>query len=228
MNPPDVVVVEGVDDAPTVINVGQVGGAPGAPGPPGDPGIVLSPDPPPTTDVLWGDTDEEGTAGGGGGVSDVFAQFTSVFLGVSVAKGTTITISYTNPLHGTATPLPEGWIYSADGTMVGVPPGVYSFTLNFNAPDQYWTGKVQGAYQYGTETDIVTLHSGAPVVGQGGAWFASTSGVAALQNTMGSTHPGLPGYTGPWFLVQMTHAAAAAGTNAAKWQLNVVRLGNIP
>ncbi len=233
-----------------VIEVGNIGGAKGDPGPPGPPGpagpagpegpegddstvpgppgIVLSPDPPPTTTVLWGDTDEPTNSGGGGGVNAVFAHSSPPFIGVSGAKGTTITVSFTNPLHGTPTTLPAGWSYSTDGTIVMVPPGVYTFSINVGGPDQYWSARIQGAYQYGTDTTYVVSYSSAPVLGQGGSYFSSVSCTAVLHNTTGQTTPALPGYTGPWFQIYMTHAAAAAATNAVQWQLNVTRLGDIP
>jgi hypothetical protein len=245
-------VIEVIDDASgspiEVIEI--VGGAPGPQGPtgptgpagpagpegpegddstvPGPPGIVLSPDPPPTTTVLWGDTDEATNSGGGGGVNAVFAHNSPPFIGVSVPKNTSIFLTFTNPVHGTPTTLPGGWAYNADGTVVGVTPGVYAFSLNFNAPDQYWLGKITGSYQLGTETDYVVLQTGLPTLGAGSAYFSTVSGTMVLHNTTGQTYPAFPGWTGPWFTVGFTHGAAATATNSVKWQFNVTRLGGIP
>jgi hypothetical protein len=209
-----------------VIEVGNVGGAPGPAGPPGDPGIVMSPDPPPTTDVLWADTDEEGSSGGGGGVSAVFAHYSS-FFGVSGAKNTSFAISYNNPAHGTASALPAGWVLSADGTNVGVSRGVYSFHLSWNAPDQYWYAEVQGSFLYGSDTNAVKFSPCAPVA-SGANWVGAVSGTAVLHNDTQQTNVLLPGHTGPWFVAILYHAAAATATNSVKWALNVTRLGDIP
>ena len=206
---------------------GAVGPASTVPGPLGPPGIVLSPGPPTTTNVLWGDTDEA-TNSAGGGVNAVFAHNSPPFFGLSVAKNTQVVVSFTNAAQGTATTLPGGWTYDPTGTAIEVPPGVYSFSLNFNAPDQYWVGKIQGAYQLGTETDFVLLHSSAPVKFAGTSWYSTVSATLALHNTTGQTSATVPGWTGPWFQLSFLHDAAAAGTNAVKWQFNVVRLGEIP
>jgi hypothetical protein len=187
----------------------------------------LTPGPPSTTNVLWGDTDEA-TNSAGGGVNAVFAHHSPPFVGVSAAKGTQIGVSFTNAAHGTPTTLPGGWTYNAAGNAIMLPPGVYAFSLNFNAPDQYWVGKLQGAHQLGTETDFVLVHSSAPVKFAGTTWYSTFSGTMVLHNTTGQTNPTVPGWTGPWFMLSFLHDAAAAATNAVQWQFNVVRLGEIP
>jgi hypothetical protein len=181
----------------------------------------MSPDPPPSATVLWADTDEYGSSGDSGAIA-VFAHI-SPAAGLSASPNATLSIKFSDLTYGQATPLPVGWQYNVnDDTKLIVPPGVYSFYLGWNAPDQYWYGRVQGVYQLGTASSVVDINPGAPVLIEStGMWSGSASGTAVLHNT-GNVDDA------PWFSIFLAHSQAATGSTAVKWTFNATRLGNLP
>jgi len=208
----------------TWVNSGPIQGPEGPDGPigpqgvMGPPGIIMSPEPPTVTTALWADTDEVGFDGNNG-VTGVFAHNTPPS-GLSLNPGSTVSVTFTVPSYGTATPLPPGWSYH--NTQVVVPPGIYSFHLGWNAPDEHWYGRIQGAYQLGTPLTYVDIVSGAPMLDEEDEiWYGSASGTAVLHNTQA-----LP--QAPWFSLTMTHSSQAPGGTSVVWAFNVTRLGNIP
>jgi hypothetical protein len=204
-------------------------GLPGPTGPEGDegdvgpPGIYMSPSPPLTTDLLWADTDEEGTGGSGGGgtggVNAVFAH-NSPAAGLSSAPGYFWMIQFDDPFYGTPTALPGGWAYASGATYVVVPAGVYSYYLSWTAPDQYWYGQIETGYQLGKTNTYIYINP-SPAMNIGGQWYGAAAGTVPIHNTGGLVDA-------PWFGFYMTHPSQASATNACKWQFNVTRLGDLP
>ena len=217
-------------------STGPVSTVPGPEGPEGDegpvgpPGLYMSPDPPPTTTLLWADTDEEGTGGTGGGgtggVSDVW--LVDADRGKALAPGAYHGVKW-NDQTVTSQPLaalPPGWLYEDTGTTLRFPAGVYAISLTSYAEDRDFSCGLQIRYPYGITTWDNEIYMDTPQ--------ASPHSYYKLAS-VSQTFPLTPWYDedwdeyyGPYLWFSIERPAAAIGTKTISWQFSMVRLGDIP
>jgi len=188
----------------------------------------MSPAPPPTTTVLWADTDEEGTGGGTGtgGVTDAWVM--DADRGVTVAPGGYYYINFLDP--GSVTcfehqPLPAGWYTTDSGTTLRFLAGVYAFTLAITGDtDRDWTAELEIRYlnpiSWGDEIYITPP----PISPYSYNRQVTVSGTFAVSPYFDSGW----GWDGSYMFGLIERPSSAVGSTKLKWQFSMVRLGDIP